>query len=148
MLALPTHSVMLFFVPNPQAPYNVKLMEFFKASNYRYNEKLKLWSFEFSQYNHFISTLHSDVFFDTHQVVELPRFMINGLKVFVTKLIPLSQRPEPDLSTFMMDTLLPFQLEGVKFVIARKGRAMIADEMVNRMMYFVVVYYYHVFTPI
>jgi hypothetical protein len=92
---------------------------------------LKIWSFDFSRYNELIATLQSDEFFESHHVVELPRFLLRGIKTFLAKLIPPPDRPEPNLSTFMMDTLLPFQLEGLKFVIARKGKAMIADEMVR-----------------
>ena len=90
-----------------------------------------MWSFEFSKYNEVVRTLLSDDFFATHHVVELPRFLLKGIKIFNSKLLPPSERPEPDLSTYMMDTLLPFQLEGLRFVIARRGRAMIADEMVR-----------------
>jgi hypothetical protein len=90
-----------------------------------------MWSFEFSRYNEVIRTLQSDEFFPTYHVVELPRFLLKGIKTFISKLLPPSERPEPNLSTFMMDTLLPFQMEGLKFVIARRGRAMIADEMVR-----------------
>lgn len=115
-----------------QTPRHVKLFDFFKNTGYcRYNEKLKLWSFEFSRYSEVLRTLHSDEFFPTHHVVELPRFLQKGIKTFVSKLFPVSERPEPDLSTYMMDTLLPFQMTGLKFVIARRGRAMIADEMVR-----------------
>lgn len=86
---------------------------------------------EFSRYNDLIKTLQSDEFFHTHHVVELPRFLLKGLKTFLHKLPPPFAQPEqPVLSTYMLDTLLPFQLEGLKFVIARKGKAMIADEMV------------------
>lgn len=90
-----------------------------------------MWSVEYSRYNEVIKTLLSDEFFATYHVVELPRFLLKGLKTFLHKLPPPSSLPEPQLSTFMMDTLLPFQLEGLKFVIARKGKAMIADEMVR-----------------
>jgi hypothetical protein len=89
-----------------------------------------MWSFDFSHYTEVVGTLQSDEFFETHQVVELPRFLLKGLKTFLAKLPSPSQQAEPDLSTYMMDALLPFQMEGLKFVIARKGRAMIADEMV------------------
>jgi hypothetical protein len=116
---------------NVKAPYNVKLNDFFKRSGCRYNDRLKLWSFEFSNYKKVIGTLQSDDFFHTHQVIELPRFLLRGLKTFLSKLIPPSECMEPDLSTYMMDTLLPFQMEGLKFVISRRGKAMIADEMVG-----------------
>lgn len=116
---------------NIMAPYNTKLTSFFMKSGCRYNERKKLWSVEFSRYNEVIGTLQSDEFFSTHHVVELPRFLLKGLKTFLHKLPPPTARMEPVLSTFMMDTLLPFQLEGLKFVIARKGKAMIADEMVS-----------------
>ena len=90
-----------------------------------------MWRFEFSRYDDLIRTLQSDEFFDTHNVVELPRFLLKGLKTFISKLPSQFERQEPDLSTYMMDTLLPFQMEGLNFVMARKGKAMIADEMVT-----------------
>lgn len=114
-----------------QAPFHVKLSTVLKKLGCRHNDKLKLWSFEFSLYKEVVRTLLSDEFFDTHHVVEVPRFLLKGLTTFLNKLLPPSERPKPDLSTFMMDTLLPFQMEGLKFVISRRGKAMIADEMVS-----------------
>lgn len=114
-----------------KVPYNIKVTSFLKKFGCRYNDRLKLWSFDFSRYGELVRTLQSDEFFETHHVVELPRFLLKGLKIFLAKLLPISEQPEPDLSTYMMDTLLPFQLEGLRFVIARRGRAMIADEMVR-----------------
>ena len=74
--------------------------------------------------------IHLGDYFEHRKYVNF-KVLKHNHKTFISKLLPPSARPEPNLSTFMMDTLLPFQMEGLKFVIARRGRAMIADEMVR-----------------
>ena len=86
----------------------------------------KVWSFDFSIYEQFVGTLHSPEFATYVTVSELPRFLVKGLKHFLS--LPPTP-PEVDLPESMMDTLLPFQLQAVEFVLRREGRAMIADEM-------------------
>lgn len=90
--------------------------------------KARVWSFDFEIYEEFVSTLLSSEFAGEVNLSELPRFLIKGLKRFLQ--LPVDC-PEVDLPESMMDTLLPFQLQALEFVIRRGGKAMIADEMVS-----------------
>jgi hypothetical protein len=91
--------------------------------------KTRVWSFDFEIYDEFVATLLSSEFASEVSVSELPKFLVKGIKRFLK--LP-CDCPEVDLPESMMDTLLPFQLEALEFVIRRGGRAMIADEMVSQ----------------
>jgi SNF2 family DNA or RNA helicase len=94
-----------------------------------YNINLRLWIFDFEIYEDFISTLLSSHYSPSIDVVELPRFITIGLKKYFTNLSNSSLDETVSLPETLIDIILPFQIEGVIFVIRHGGRAMIADEM-------------------
>ena len=63
-------------------------------------------------------------------MIEIPRFLLNGIRKFLSSE---AAPQEISLLSGMMDTILPFQLEAVEFVVRRGGRALIADEMVSNL---------------
>jgi SWI/SNF-related matrix-associated actin-dependent regulator 1 of chromatin subfamily A len=75
---------------------------------------------------------HSNEFVNMVDVIELPRFLSNGIISFIRKQNQymgdygnLVLNIENDLD----EALLPFQYDGIKFVIQHHGRGLIADEM-------------------
>lgn len=114
-----------------QCPIDNQLRQYFTTfpeHQRRYNAKVKMWSFDFAIYEQFISTLLSSQYEATIQVDELPRFLVRGIKKYMES-IP-AHVSDVNLLDTMMDAILPFQLEGVEFIVQRGGRGMIADEMV------------------
>lgn len=95
-----------------------------------YDNNLKLWVFDFSYYENMVSSIIS-LQLESFHLKELPKFLQVGLSNFLTNVnkLPLVQEDELEISSELLETLLPFQLEGVKFVVARGGRALIGDEM-------------------
>ncbi|KAJ1420613.1 P-loop containing nucleoside triphosphate hydrolase protein, partial [Ochromonadaceae sp. CCMP2298] len=69
--------------------------------------------------------------FDSLRLTELPRFLAKGFAAYLKRLSKLKVGPDPvvNIPAQLMATLLPFQLEGVKFIIRRGGRGMLGDEM-------------------
>eukprot|EP01033_Poteriospumella_lacustris_P023068 gene23068-17457_t len=65
------------------------------------------------------------------EVDGLPRFLSHGLKNYLKRLnvLPDTTQMELNVTPALRQMLLPFQVEGIKFVIARGGRALIGDEM-------------------
>jgi hypothetical protein len=69
------------------------------------------------------------------ELQELPRFLVVGLKSYLRgqeeDIHGSSDIMEPELhlEESFLDTLLPFQLEGIRFVVRHRGRALIGDEM-------------------
>ena len=95
-----------------------------------YDESKKLWSIDFRMYEELIPRLQSSEFSSLVQLNELPLFVVRGLRNF---LISMENSGDEEISidirpTFL-DQLKNFQREGVRFVIRRKGRALIGDEM-------------------
>lgn len=119
-----------------QCPIDQKIRTFYNTipeDKKRLNSKTKMWSFNFEIYDQFVSTLHSSEYSSVVQLAEIPRFLVNGIKKFLS-----SEAGPQEISLLgsMMDTILPFQLEAVEFVVRRGGRALIADEMVLLDTYF------------
>jgi hypothetical protein len=117
-----------------QCPMDTKIRTFYQTiatEKKKLNPKTKMWSFNFDIYEQFVSTLLSSDYRSSVHVIEIPRFLIIGIKRFLScdLLVP----PEISLLGGMMDTILPFQLEAVEFVVRRGGRALIADEMVSEL---------------
>lgn len=83
--------------------------------------------FDFSIYESFVRELKTASQFAHLEVAELPRFLSQGLPLYQQHLP--TTFAEPNLFPKFRNTLLPFQLEGLKFVIRHGGRALIADEM-------------------
>ncbi len=95
----------------------------------QFHEKLKLWAFDFHVYDDVVSELQSTRF-NEYAVVELPRFLVNGLKKYIHALPKtIEAHPVLHLEAPLLAVLRPFQLEGIRFVVRHGGRALIGDEM-------------------
>ncbi|GLV44988.1 Marcal1 [Carabus blaptoides fortunei] len=109
-------------VPNG---YHQKIVDVFKTvPSSKYNATNKTWNF----FMH-----HYDVLLSKMKVLQ-PEVVVDPLPKFVVSLFKLPQlnngsvdfsRIEPEL----LDTLMPFQKDGVCFGVNNKGRCLIADEM-------------------
>lgn len=109
-----------------------QLTEFFNSlpsESRQYKERMKAWYFDFKIYEQFINTLRSSDFFDLVQVEELPPFLIRVLSKYMQSKILRVPDVDLNLEEELLDVLLPFQLEGIKFVVSKGGRAFIGDEM-------------------
>jgi SNF2 family DNA or RNA helicase len=112
-----------------QCPIDLKVRSFYESippDKKKLNSKTKMWSFNFEIYDQFVGSLLSTEYRSAIQVVEIPRFLLNGIRKFLSSEVA---PQEISLLPGMMDTILPFQLEAVEFVVRRGGRALIADEM-------------------
>lgn len=89
--------------------------------------KTRVWLFDMSIYESFVRELKTAHQYAHLEIVELPRFLAQGLPLYQRHL-PTSFE-EPNILPKFQETLLPFQLEGLKYVIRHGGRALIADEM-------------------
>lgn len=69
--------------------------------------------------------------FDQIEVTELPSFLVKGIPRYLNTLSNRTGVEDQALNIepCLMEKLLPFQLEGIRFVIKQGGRAMIGDEM-------------------
>ena len=106
--------------------YNSELNTFYKTIPSRfYSEEERTWSFPISVYS---------------IVADGIRTRMPGVSIGVLSksLVQYLQADSPrhctaavklHLPDFLEDTLLPFQRDGVRFVVQREGRALIADEM-------------------
>ncbi len=114
------------------SPPNSTLTKYFTSLNVdlrQFLNGLKLWVFDFILYEEIISRLLSSEFEETIQITELPRFLTVGLRNYLQNIPKVSVEPVLNLEPALLEFLLPFQLEGIKFVIRHGGRALIGDEM-------------------
>lgn len=116
----------------------------FPREKREYVESTRSWIFDFSLYEEFLNHLQSSEY-EFVDVMELPRFLIVGLKRYTDKMQKHQQRMSEELTrlglldeefplnieTSLLDLLLPFQLEGIKYVIRHAGKALIGDDMVR-----------------
>ena len=109
-----------------------KLFNSLPSDQKRYKETLKLWLCNFSIYETFISRLIAE--FPDAEVQELPRFLVVGLRSYlatyndvITGQKPCDPEPELNIDEEFLGTLLPFQVEGIRFVIRHRGRALIGE---------------------
>lgn len=95
-----------------------------------YSNSLKMWIFDFLIYDQIIFIVTKDL---EGIAEELPRFIVFGLKHFIQRInsLNLDQEFEVNITPKLQETLLPFQLDGIKFAISRGGRALIGDDMGN-----------------
>jgi hypothetical protein len=105
----------------------------------KYKLSSKLWLFNFRIYDLFVSRFQAEI--TSIELQELPRFLVMGLKSYLRRYDENHNQsnnetiasdliePEVNIEESLLDTLLPFQLEGIRFVIKHKGRALIGDEM-------------------
>ncbi|XP_072117233.1 SWI/SNF-related matrix-associated actin-dependent regulator of chromatin subfamily A-like protein 1 isoform X2 [Mobula birostris] len=111
--------------------YHAEVLNVFKQMNSRnYDMKTRRWSFLLEDYRVLVEELSK---ISTVQVEPLPRGI---LEVFLTqfeKTCPEpSSIPEADLShvdSKLVQSLMPFQRDGVNFAISREGRLLLADDM-------------------
>ena len=109
-----------------------KFYESFPSDLRRYKDKLRVWQFHFDIYESFVSTLKSSDYSDIVVVQELPSFLSRAISKYMKRCSRMPMNPEPlslNLEPSLYDTLLPFQVDGIKFVVQHDGRALIADEM-------------------
>lgn len=99
-----------------------------------FNPSLKLWCFDIQSHNRIISDIKT-MEIPSFDIEELPSFLVHGLLNFVNRIRNLKNIYSedldivPNITTSLLTTLMPFQLDGLKFVIQRGGRALIGDEM-------------------
>ncbi|KAG6450653.1 hypothetical protein O3G_MSEX006680 [Manduca sexta] len=97
---------------------------FSKIPSKSYDPKSKLWNFSIDHYQDLMS-----------KVAPLaPHIVIGALPPFILKVLR-EQTMDPNnvdltpVESTLRNKLLPFQADGVRFAIARRGRCMIADDM-------------------
>lgn len=96
----------------------------------KFSNTLKMWLFTFEMHDKIVTEFFTPPF-ESLRLVDLPRFLSKGLANFQRKVLKLNWELEPalNLNAGILDKLLNFQLEAVKFVVRRGGRAMLGDEM-------------------
>lgn len=97
-----------------------------------HNLQSKMWIFSFELYDRVLAIFETDELrAENLEVDSLPSFLVRGLKAYLNRIntLPDSSGVELNITSNLMNQLMPFQIEGIRFVIARGGRAMIADEM-------------------
>ena len=105
----------------------VKMIQSLNEGTYRYLVSVKLWIVNFALYERLVCLLNSSS--TDYKVEEIPRFLVKGLNMFLKANSDLAHDPSINVSEAMAQKLLPFQFQGVKFVVQRGGRALIGDEM-------------------
>ena len=105
----------------------LKTIKSLKSEQYRYNDGLKIWLIDFEIYESFVNLL--DPYNNNLNIDEIPKFLVKGLMGFLKNSNLFLSDPTVNITESMSKKLLPFQLEGIKFVIKRNGRALIGDEM-------------------
>jgi hypothetical protein len=109
---------------------------------------LKMWIFSITIYQKIIKICEEC----KYSAEELPRFLTIGLERYLKQLQTIPPVPE-DLTTTISphlwnNVLLPFQQEGVKFIIGRGGRGLIADEMGKKTFYCILFMLYNSISPL
>ncbi len=96
----------------------------------KFNNGLKMWVFNFDQYER-IKYEFTTPPFDAIYLPDLVKFLAKGLVNFQKKFNKLNVGADPplNLTPLIRSKILPFQLETVKFVVRRGGRALLGDEM-------------------
>ncbi|XP_023944992.2 SWI/SNF-related matrix-associated actin-dependent regulator of chromatin subfamily A-like protein 1 [Bicyclus anynana] len=112
------------FEVNP-SEFCTPLINIFKSLPSRsYDSKTKLWNFSINDYQEFITKVGP---LAPHIVLgPLPPYVLKILNDNVTDPNTVDLSP---IEKTLRNKLMPFQEEGVRFGIARRGRCMIADDM-------------------
>lgn len=115
---------------NVQCPSEVRLLQLFKefSTDCEYNSALKMWRFDIKVHDSLSKKLKSNEFASFVNLSNLPSFLVEGILQYISKNC-LNRSIQISISKELHDQLLPFQVEGVEFVIRNGGRALIADEM-------------------
>ena len=116
-----------WFAVYPAPPEVVNMIKTFEVDMYKYLVTLKMWIMDFDLYEKIVCLLGSSAL--DFNVEEIPRFLVLGLHNFLKANKDLTVDPNVNISSKLERKLLPFQIQGVKFVIKRGGRALIGDEM-------------------
>ena len=94
-----------------------------------WDDKVRRHLFDVTIYDEYINEITSDNYVDI-EVTELPRFLIRGIKEFLSTLNYVdADSIVLNINTSLNDRLLDYQIEGIKYVIQRGGRALIGDDM-------------------
>lgn len=120
--------------------HSARLTQFyltFSKEKRKYLESTNNWSFDFCMYDELVNQLQASDF-DFVELIELPQFLVRGLKRYIDRIdkqqsLILGGTTEVvlNIEPALLDTLLPFQLEGIKYVIRHGGKALIGDDMVG-----------------
>ncbi|GAB0092908.1 SWI/SNF-related matrix-associated actin-dependent regulator of chromatin subfamily A-like protein 1 [Sergentomyia squamirostris] len=89
-----------------------------------FNNEKKTWSFHLNDYETFLQLMQE--LGDMITVEGLPRFI---LKIFPPQRASLDMSFLSSIEPKLVDSLLDFQKQGVRYAIERQGRCIIADEM-------------------
>lgn len=94
-----------------------------------FSQSLKMWTFDITSYNKVVTAAKDS----GYAPEELPRFLTEGLKKFLLRIASIPKAPasvhDLNIAPGLKNKMRPFQLEGVRFIISRGGRGLIADEM-------------------
>ena len=108
----------------------------FPSEKCRYDSSLKLWIIDFSIYEKLMSYLQSSEYSKFVTIsTEIPQFLSRGFDSYLNNLKTIrdankkDSEIELDIPKSLKDTLLDFQISGIKFIIRRGGKGMIADDM-------------------
>lgn len=122
----------------PSTPALSSFLDKFPPDVCWYNHASKLWIFSLEIYDQVVRHFESEEMKASKLELDgLPRFLSHGLKNYLKRLnvLPDTTQMELNVTPALRQMLLPFQVEGIKFVIARGGRALIGDEMGTRPLY-------------
>ena len=126
----------------------------FPADSRKYVDSTRNWTFDFCLYEHLVNQLQASEF-DFVELVELPRFLAVGIKKYIANITKyqlqraqlksievgkvagietgvgagITEEDSLNIETSLLDVLLPFQLEGIQFVVRHGGKALIGDDM-------------------
>ena len=108
------------------ATYHETLIKVFKTMKTGvYNAKTRIWSFSLEEHDKLVR--EAGVLKGEVELIPLPRWILDTFRK------PLSYDVESiDLSKIepkILESLMPFQLQGIQFGISRGGRVLIADDM-------------------
>lgn len=94
-----------------------------------WDDKVRRHLFDVAIYDEYIAEITSDTYVDI-EIIELPRFLIRGIKEFLSTLNYVdADSIVLNINSSLNDRLLDYQVEGIKYVIQRSGRAFIGDDM-------------------
>ncbi len=114
----------------PATPVINDLFSRLPSAQCKFSSTLKMWLFTFDLYDRIVTEFFTPPFESIH-LVDLPRSLAKGLANYQRRISKLNCDREPvlNLNAPVLAWLLPFQLDAVKFVVRRGGRAMLGDEM-------------------
>ncbi|XP_060522006.1 SWI/SNF-related matrix-associated actin-dependent regulator of chromatin subfamily A-like protein 1 [Cylas formicarius] len=106
--------------------FSTLIIDIFKTIPSRYYDpNTRVWNFHVNDYDLLLSKLRQLQSHETITIKALPQFVVKCIK----SLIKDCDIDKNKIDPVLYRTLLPFQMEGLKFGIERSGRCMIADDM-------------------